>query len=195
MTQRTPEPPFSTSSDFSRDIQDRLDAAEAIEQQLEEHWREYGTFQNRLDELRTAQDDLRGIAQGVKSARSTGAGMDATIDAIVDGHEHTSDDDLTWLDSVKGIARESVGEILLNTARHSAATSANASVRRASDWLLLVLSDNGRGGASLVPGKGLALVRDGVTSAGGIFSVESPTGGGTSVTVCLPLRQPHSSPG
>lgn len=191
MTTTTPETAATTTrtAPFSATFDEQLRAAEDIERRLEEHWREYEAFDDRLRELKLAQNDLRGMAEGVRTARQTSHGLDAVIDSIVEVDPGLPADVVAWRERMALLARDAMGEIMINVARHSQATSANASVKRASEWLLMVVSDNGKGGAS-IGGGGLGSLDDRIRAVGGVFSIESPDNGGTSVTVCLPLT-PH----
>jgi signal transduction histidine kinase len=61
-------------------------------------------------------------------------------------------------------------------------------VLRDGDMLRCSVSDDGRGGADIVAGRGLVGLRDRAEAAGGTLSVLSPPGGGTVVTASLPLN-------
>jgi len=80
-----------------------------------------------------------------------------------------------------------VAEALTNVAKHSRATEVHVSVQRLATGLLVSISDDGVGGASLAKGHGLAGLDDRVRAAGGVLSLESPEGRGTTITAALPL--------
>lgn len=172
---------------------EQLTNADAVEKQLHEHWEEYAVLREKLTELRSSQDSLRDILEGVKAARSTGQGLDATLALLINGHDGPTDDD-PWRDQIWTLAREAVAEVLINTALHSGATSTNAGLKRHADWLLISVADNGRGGAAVVPGGGLHLIQERVRLAGGLFSLDSQAGIGTTVTIALPLVEPVAHP-
>lgn len=192
-TTTTPDPGRPTGaspSPFSATFEEQLRTAEDIEHRLAEHWREYEAFNTRLQELKVAQHDLRGMAEGVRTARQTSHGLDAVIDSIVELNASRPVEVVAWRERIALLGRDAMGEIMINVARHSQATSADASVKRASEWLLMVVTDNGRGGAHSEGQGGLAALDARVRAVGGVFSIESPEGGGTSITVCLPLNPP-----
>ena len=54
------------------------------------------------------------------------------------------------------------------------------------DHLGLVVADDGRGGATFLADGGLTGLRDRVAAVDGSFTVHSPPGGGTTVTVEVP---------
>ena len=191
MTQQTMDAP---SGSGTAALVEQLTNAEAVEKQLLEHWEEYAVLRDKLTELRASQDSLRGILEGVKAARSTGQGLDATLALLINGHAGISGDD-QWREQVWTLASDAISEVLLNTALHSGATSVNAGLKRHADWLLISVADNGRGGAAALPGSGLHLVQERVRRAGGLFSLDSIPEMGTTVTIALPLVEPIADPG
>jgi len=54
-------------------------------------------------------------------------------------------------------------------------------------WLDLVITDDGRGGAAVVPGHGVAGLQERARGLGGIVDLTSPAGGPTHVSVHLPV--------
>jgi signal transduction histidine kinase len=88
---------------------------------------------------------------------------------------------------VEATAYYVVAEALTNVARHAGATSAAVSVVRAEGALVVVrVTDDGRGGAALGAGSGLAGLADRVAALGGRVVVASPPDGGTIVTAEIP---------
>ncbi|MFF2270753.1 sensor histidine kinase [Agromyces sp. NPDC058136] len=84
-----------------------------------------------------------------------------------------------------------VAELLTNAVKHAEATGIRlvASTRDTGEtghWLDLWVIDNGRGGASARPGHGLAGLADRVQGLQGIFIVDSPEGGPTTVGAHIP---------
>jgi signal transduction histidine kinase len=80
-----------------------------------------------------------------------------------------------------------VAEALTNVAKHSHATEVQVSLRRVGDGLMITVADDGVGGASPAKGHGLAGLMDRVQAAGGVLTVESPGGAGTTLTAALPV--------
>ncbi len=80
-----------------------------------------------------------------------------------------------------------VAEALANVAKHSGA--AHCEVRCRPEWgrLIVEVWDDGRGGASVEPGGGLAGLASRVEGVDGTFSVSSPAGGPTLVRAELPV--------
>jgi signal transduction histidine kinase len=77
-------------------------------------------------------------------------------------------------------------EALTNVAKHSAAGSATVTAAIESGKLVLVISDDGRGGADPAAGSGLTGLADRVAAAGGRLLLASPAGGPTVLRIELP---------
>lgn len=81
-----------------------------------------------------------------------------------------------------------INEAMTNIARHSGATSAQVRGRHHSDWLILDIMDNGRGGVDPEAGSGVTGLADRVTALDGRMRVSSPVGGPTLLHVEVPCR-------
>lgn len=79
-----------------------------------------------------------------------------------------------------------VAEALTNAIKHARASSAAISVELRGRSLLVSVSDDGRGGASVGAGSGLRGLADRVAALDGRLTLESPPGGGTTLTAELP---------
>ncbi|WP_344571372.1 sensor histidine kinase, partial [Streptomyces fulvorobeus] len=89
---------------------------------------------------------------------------------------------------IEGIAYFTVSELLQNVSKHAHATRATVDVWRASSRLMLQVTDDGRGGADVAAGSGLAGLNERLDAVDGILLVDSPAGGPTTVTAELPWR-------
>ena len=87
-----------------------------------------------------------------------------------------------------GIAYFTVSELLQNVSKHSGARSAAVDVWRSDDRLLIQVWDDGRGGASVDGGSGIAGLAERLGAVDGLFMVDSPVGGPTTITAELPWR-------
>jgi signal transduction histidine kinase len=151
-------------------------------------------------EVKLALQELRDLARGIHPAVLTDRGLDAALSsvaarcAVPEGVRVTTDlpdgpDGPARPDSaVEGIAYFTVSELLTNTAKHAGARSAQVDAWRTEDRLMLQVRDNGRGGARETPGGGLAGLADRIRAVDGVFVVDSPEGGPTTITVELPWR-------
>ena len=89
--------------------------------------------------------------------------------------------------TIEAVAYFVVAEALTNVARHAQASQASVRVRLVgADRLLVVVQDDGAGGAAPAPGSGLAGLTDRVAAVDGTLTVASPAGSGTTVTLELP---------
>jgi signal transduction histidine kinase len=80
-----------------------------------------------------------------------------------------------------------VAEALTNVARYASATEARVTVRDEGDRLVLLVADDGRGGADPALGSGLRGLSDRLEAVGGRLTISSPPGRGTIVQAELPL--------
>ena len=80
-----------------------------------------------------------------------------------------------------------VSEALTNVAKYAPRAHASVEVRALGDRLLVVVSDDGAGGADHRGGSGLRGLEDRVEALGGRLHVQSVPGEGTSVRADLPL--------
>jgi signal transduction histidine kinase len=80
-----------------------------------------------------------------------------------------------------------VSEALANAIKHSQATLVSVTVAGDSGSVRATVADNGVGGAETGAGSGLTGLSDRVDALAGLFSVVSPSGGGTTISVDLPV--------
>jgi signal transduction histidine kinase len=78
-------------------------------------------------------------------------------------------------------------EALTNAIKHSGGQHIEIAVSRTSTELVLVVTDDGAGGATTRAGHGLAGLRERMRGVSGTLEVHSPAGGPTRVTARLPL--------
>jgi signal transduction histidine kinase len=134
--------------------------------------------------------ELRDLVRGIHPAVLTDRGLDAAISAIAGRSPIpiTVNVDLKRRlpEEVEGTAYFVVVEALTNVAKHSGATAARVSIRLQRGWLMLEISDNGRGGADPAAGSGLRGLRDRILALDGTFRIDSPAGKGTTIAVAIP---------
>ncbi len=88
--------------------------------------------------------------------------------------------------AIEAMAYFCAAELLANAAKHSGAAQVAVGLREQDHGLLMSVTDDGSGGARLVPGGGLAGLLERVQTVDGRLEVDSPPGGPTTVTVELP---------
>ena len=79
-------------------------------------------------------------------------------------------------------------EAMTNALKHSGSSSLTIDVSRQDGSVRVLIADHGRGGAHMVPGSGLAGLRDRVLALGGRLEVRSAAGCGTEVEARLPCE-------
>ncbi len=80
-----------------------------------------------------------------------------------------------------------VNEALANADQHAHASECTLAADDRGDRLVVEVHDDGIGGAEPRPGGGLECLSDRVHALGGTFALVSPSGGGTTLTVELPI--------
>ncbi len=76
-----------------------------------------------------------------------------------------------------------VSEALANAAKYSGASGVMITLRQNPYGLVAQVTDNGRGGAQVLPGHGLQGLADRLNAVGGAITISSPAGQGTTVRV------------
>ncbi|TLS40555.1 sensor histidine kinase [Streptomyces montanus] len=149
-------------------------------------------------EVKLALQELRDLARGIHPAVLTDRGLDAALSAVASRCtvpvKVTADLPTRPAAAIEGIAYFTVSELLQNVSKHSGARSASVDVWRSDDRLLIQVWDDGRGGASLDGGTGMAGLADRLGAVDGLFVVESPVGGPTTITAELPWRDRTDEP-
>ncbi|MEU6209323.1 sensor domain-containing protein [Streptomyces sp. NPDC047023] len=146
-------------------------------------------------EVKLALQELRDLARGIHPAVLTDRGLDAALSSVaarctvpvkvvVDLPAQRP------AEAIEGIAYFVVSELLQNVSKHAGAQARGASVEvwRADARLVLRVSDDGRGGADVSRGSGLAGLAERLDAVDGVLVVDSPEGAGTVVTAQLPWR-------
>ncbi|MHB9859797.1 sensor histidine kinase [Streptomyces sp. YIM S03343] len=143
-------------------------------------------------EVKLALQELRDLARGIHPAVLTDRGLDAALSAVASRCtvpvQVTADLDARPAAAIEGIAYFTVSELLQNVSKHSGAKTASVDVWRSDDRLLIQVRDDGRGGARLDGGSGMRGLSDRLDAVDGLFVVESPQGGPTTITAELPWR-------
>ncbi|CAM5680324.1 sensor histidine kinase [Streptomyces fumanus] len=149
-------------------------------------------------EVKLALQELRDLARGIHPAVLTDRGLDAALSSVASRCtvpvRVTVDLPGRPAAAIEGIAYFTVSELLQNVSKHSMAKSASVEVWRADDRLLIQVWDDGRGGASLDGGTGMRGLADRLGAVDGLFVVDSPEGGPTTVTAELPWRDRELTP-
>ena len=141
------------------------------------------------DQAKEALSELRNLVRGVHPPVLSDRGLDAALSGLAARCPApvTVRVDLPQRPpaAVEAIAYFVVAEALTNIAKHAHAAHAEVSVSRSGDLLLVVITDDGTGGADPA-GQGLSGLAARVAGVDGRLSVISPAGGPTSIEAALP---------
>jgi signal transduction histidine kinase len=148
-----------------------------------------GLLEQLQAEADRAYHDLRALTQGIHPAILTERGLAI---AIEERAPHVTTPVVVQLPAtrypptVEATAYFVISEALTNADKHAEATQVVVSGRQQGQRLVVVVSDDGCGGADPRRGSGLSGLRDRLSALGGSMTVDSPAGGGTRLTVELP---------
>ncbi|MEV0319979.1 sensor domain-containing protein [Streptomyces sp. NPDC050658] len=150
-------------------------------------------------EVKLALQELRDLARGIHPAVLTDRGLDAALSSVASRCtvpvKVTADLPTRPAAAIEGIAYFTVSELLQNVSKHSGARTASVEVWRSEQRLLIQVWDDGRGGASLDGGSGMAGLADRLGAVDGLFVIDSPQGGPTTITAELPWRDREQDKG
>ncbi|GMA96449.1 hypothetical protein GCM10025881_32730 [Pseudolysinimonas kribbensis] len=151
-----------------------------------------------LTQSKEALDELRALSRGFAPPILLDRGLVAALESLaargaVPIRFHSSVPAGTELpQELERNAYFIVAEAVANAAKHASATQVDLTValRRVPEadrtWLDLTVADDGRGGAAVEPGHGLANLRERVLGLGGALDITSPAGGPTVIAAHLP---------
>src|SRR6266516_2187387 len=151
------------------------------------------TLEEALGQARETLDELRALSRGIAPPILTDRGLPAALHALaargIVPVSLTLDPSLERLAPVtENTAYFVVAEALANVAKHSRANACGVEVSRYGDRLMVLVMDDGAGGAHVSKGHGLAGLTDRVRAVGGTLTVTSPTGGPTEIRAELPCE-------
>ncbi len=141
--------------------------------------------------------ELRELAQGLHPVILLRNGLGAAVEALADDMTIAVHTDLTGLPRlpvvVESTVHLAVKEALTNVLKHASAGRVTITAKHDGALLRVEIADDGRGGARIADGTGLRGLQDRIAALGGLLTVESPPGGGTTVSLSVP-SQPGAPP-
>jgi signal transduction histidine kinase len=145
------------------------------------------------DQARQALADIRDLVRGIAPAILLDRGLVAALSALA-GRASVPTVVASELpegarlpDAVERAAYFVVAESLANVGKHAAASRCDVRCRIEGDRLVVEVEDDGRGGASITSGGGLAGLAGRVEALDGTLTVTSPADGPTVVRADIPL--------
>jgi signal transduction histidine kinase len=145
-------------------------------------------------DAKLAVAELRDLARGIYPAVLGDRGLDAALSSLaakcpIPVEVHVAIEARPPA-AVESTAYFIVGESLTNIAKHSGATEATINAwheaRPSGDLVIVEITDDGRGGASMHAGGGLSGLADRAATIDGVITVVSPIGGPTVIRADLP---------
>jgi signal transduction histidine kinase len=160
--------------------------------------RQFGAqLDDAVTEAAGALDELGEIARGIHRAVLTERGLAPALKTLarrsavpVDLHVHVEQ---RLPEPVEVSAYYVIAEALGNVAKHARASTVSVLAEVSGNVLLLIVRDDGAGGAGFTRSTGLAGLKDRVEALGGRIFLDSSRGAGTSLRVELPLTPSGSA--
>lgn len=143
-----------------------------------------------LQQSQDALAEIRSLSRGIAPPILTEQGLSAAVTALVARGSVPTTVDVSPVplsEAAQNAVYFVVAESLANLEKHSLATTASVEVQRVGRVVVVAVTDDGVGGASLARGHGLAGLADRLAGVDGTLVVDSPAGGPTQVTATLPV--------
>jgi signal transduction histidine kinase len=142
------------------------------------------------EEAKRTISDLRNTVRGIHPAVLTDRGLDAAVSAVASSLPIPAtvqvDVPGRFLPIVESTAYFIVVESMTNIIKHAEATEIFISITLRDDTLVVVVKDNGKGGADPMNGTGLIGLASRVEALDGSLAISSPAGGPTTLTAEIP---------
>ena len=171
-----------------------MDLGMAKEKMAEDPAAASGLVEEAHTEAKLVLSEIRDLVRGIHPVILTDRGLDPALSALAGRSRIPVAADVRLEDrlpeAVETTAYFVVTEALSNAAKHSGASEASVAVWREQapeDRLVVEVSDDGAGGASLVAGGGLSGLADRLSALDGWLFVRSPRGGPTLLRAEIPL--------
>ena len=144
------------------------------------------------EDAKRAVEDLRNLVRGIHPSVLDERGIDAALSALVARCPVPVAIDVALQrrlePALEATAYFVVAEAITNITKHAGAQGARVAISEEDGALKVVVTDDGRGGARLGPGGGLAGLAARVASIDGTFALSSPEGGPTRIEAVLPCE-------
>jgi signal transduction histidine kinase len=144
------------------------------------------------EDLKQALEELRELARGLHPAVLTDRGLAPALQSLANRSpfrvEVAGVPAFRLPEPVEAALYFVVAESLTNAAKHSGASEGRVELSTTPETVVVEISDNGSGGASLTGGTGLRGLVDRIEALGGELRVQSSPRRGTVIRAELPLR-------
>src|SRR5256714_2657099 len=144
------------------------------------------------EDLKLALEELRELARGLHPAILSDRGLEPALQSLANRApfpvEIVGVPALRLDEGVEAAVYYVVAESLTNAAKHAAASEAPVELATTDDELVVEISDNGSGGASMEGSSGLRGLADRIEALGGQPDPKRPPRGGNLGRATLPVR-------
>ena len=144
------------------------------------------------EEAQAAVKELRELARGIHPAVLSDHGLGPALEALASRAPVPVDvigvPECQLAHEIEACAYFVTAEALTNVAKYARASSASVELTLEDDRLRVQVRDDGVGGADPTTGTGLRGLRDRVDALDGDLEIDSPPGGGTTLTAEVPVR-------
>lgn len=143
------------------------------------------------DEVAAANEELRTLARGLHPVGLSEGGLGPALEILAARSplplEVAIVADRRMPEPIEVTVFFMVSEAVSNAVKHARASRVDAEVRLEVHAVVATVADDGRGGANAGSGSGLRGLQERVASLGGTLTLDSPPGGGTTLTAEIPL--------
>ncbi|WP_327091595.1 sensor domain-containing protein [Nonomuraea sp. NBC_01738] len=148
------------------------------------------TIGDAISATRETLDELRALSRGIAPPILSDRGLAPALAAVAGRCTVPVDLDVQTVERFQPAVENAIyfvcAETLTNVAKHSRAQSCSVQLVRTGDTLMLIIGDDGIGGAHVAKGHGLAGLADRLRAVDGELVVQSPDGGPTLIVAEVP---------
>ncbi len=145
-------------------------------------------------EIASIVDEVREVSRGLHPAQLSRGGLDLALSTLARRSPIPVALDVELPERpprrIETAVYYVVSEALTNAAKHSSAGALAIGVSSRDGVVHATIADDGDGGAMAVDGSGITGLADRVEALGGRFTLESPRGRGTTISIELPIAAP-----
>ncbi len=148
------------------------------------------TIDELSEKLATALAELRELARGIHPVILTERGLVPAVAALAQRAPVPVEADISIHErltpAIEAAAYFVVAEALTNVAKYAQASNVLVDLRRDEQYVIVVVEDDGVGGADIETGTGLRGLVDRLSALDGTLEVHTPEGGGTHLRALIP---------
>ncbi len=143
-------------------------------------------------DLEAVVEDVRELSHGLHPALLSRAGLGPSLRALARKSPISVKLDVSIRErpseSTENAVYYVISEALANATKHARASEVTVAITTCEGRIRAVIKDNGKGGAEVSAGSGLIGLIDRIEALDGRFSLDSPPGHGTRISIEMPMR-------